>query len=71
MLCCSITCYSVFELPERACVSIVCVDAFLLCLEQKITKQNCAKLGVPDYFDHVTEAMDLARMEVTLLCVCV
>nr|CCA21943.1 conserved hypothetical protein [Albugo laibachii Nc14]CCA24792.1 conserved hypothetical protein [Albugo laibachii Nc14] len=30
---------------------------------QKITRDNCKRLGVPTYFEYVTEAMDLTRMK--------
>lgn len=31
---------------------------------QKITRENCKRLGVPNYFDFVKEPMDLTRMKV-------
>lgn len=31
---------------------------------QKITKENCKRLGVPMYFDFVKDPMDLTRMKV-------
>ncbi|TYZ68324.1 hypothetical protein PybrP1_007603 [[Pythium] brassicae (nom. inval.)] len=30
---------------------------------QKITRENCKRLGVPNYFDYVKEPMDLTRMK--------
>lgn len=30
---------------------------------QKITRENCERLGVPNYFEYVAEAMDLTRMQ--------
>lgn len=31
---------------------------------QKITRENCKRLGVPNYFDFVATPMDLTRMKV-------
>ena len=41
---------------------LVCFAA--TCFPQTITRQNCASLGVPDYFKVVKKAMDLTQMKV-------